>query len=430
MYAFEMLMRRVSIPTTSVGAEHMTMKNILDSGSIMREFHINYLLKSTNTSNTASTTSSEPNDSSSKTEGKDQQSSNTMEERPLTEEEIKRKKRKRIALIIAAIIASIGGLITLALYRTMLEVQNLAVFSEMIETLHMNNDASVLKNAIFSMEEGFKILDSAQFSPEQIHTLKQIFGDFDSVKSIKLLGPNWIEHIVHRLYILSKDIASWIDFQVFFKESRIYYFFPVVNKETGSVAVMKVALLLDERHIAEIRRLREKTKREMEAKQKKEKEEKLQRQKRQKINEERAKKGEPPLEDEPEKAPESVEEKSEDKPIEVPPIEIESIHICDAAPFAEAFDQSFFAQHDNHHLYGLKELSYSWPYGASYTGGKSEVLIFHNQNISKKAPVLFKSFGSLNAPSANSKLGHFYFENLENQRVKLDTRTILSGNTR
>lgn len=221
------------------------------------------------------------------------------------------------------------------------------------------------------------------------------------------------------------SIASWTDFQVFFKESRIYYFFPIVNKETGSVAVMKVALLLDERHIAEIKRLREKTKMEMEAKQKKEKEEKLQRQKRQKINEERAKKGEPPLEDEPEKKPEPVEEKhEEDKPIEVPPIEIESIHICDAAPFAEAFDQNFFSQHDNHHLYGLKELTYNWPYGASYSGGKSELLIFRNPNVSKKVPVLFTSFGSLNAPSANSKLGHFYFENLDNERVKLDARNV------
>ena len=187
------------------------------------------------------------------------------------------------------------------------------------------------------------------------------------------------------------------------------------------MAVLKVTFLVDERHTAELKRLREKTRREMEEKEKKQREEKIQRKKWEQTNKEREKKGEPPLE-EPKKVETKPAEPTEDKPIEVPPIDLESIHLCDAAPLVEAFEENFFAQHDNYHLYGLKELSHSWPFGASYAGGKSEMLLYKNPKLPAKKVYLVNLLGAFNIPCSLPKIGFLYLENIPNDRIKLDAR--------
>lgn len=206
-------------------------------------------------------------------------------------------------------------------------------------------------------------------------------------------------------------------------ESRLYYFFPIVNKDTGATSALKVTFYVNDKHTADLRARREKTKKDMEERQKKEKEARYQKEKRDKINDERIKKGEAPLE-EPEPEP-IVEEPKEEKPIFVPPVILESIHLCDPAQLAEAFEENFFAQHDKHHLYGLKELSYSWPFGQTYNGGKSEIQIFKNPELADKIPVIITQLGAINMPSPIQKVGHFYLENLDNERVKLDLRSSL-----
>ena len=133
-------------------------------------------------------------------------STSTQTERPLTEEELLKKKRIRIALMVGAVIASIVGGIGYSLFQISLETQNLGVFSDMVETLYLNNDPQVINNAILALEDAFSILDDKKYTSEELEVLKSVFGDFTSVKdSIKLLGPNFVEQVVHRLYLLCKE---------------------------------------------------------------------------------------------------------------------------------------------------------------------------------------------------------------------------------
>src|SRR3989338_4029768 len=66
--------------------------------------------------------------------------------RELTETEIKSKQNRRKLIYAFLFLAAIGGLITLALYKAMMEIQNLSVFSDMVETLFINNDKELVYN--------------------------------------------------------------------------------------------------------------------------------------------------------------------------------------------------------------------------------------------------------------------------------------------
>ncbi|KAL9656688.1 hypothetical protein ABK040_002957 [Willaertia magna] len=399
-------------------------------------------LSSFNTNNPTTPTTSTPSSSSTNNTTQTQQENptNTTIEETIIEEKPWKKKLKRIALLTGIPLALLIGLLIFGLYQVIIETQNLGIYTEMIETLYLNFDPAVISNAYFSLENAFKLLDEKQFSEEELNELKLIFGD-ENIKNLKLLSPNVAEQIVHRFYLLCKEKKSLFGFNWFKKQSRIYYFFPVVNVETGAVAVMKVTLLLDERHVAEIYRTREKTKKENEEKKKKlneekrrtrmekEEKEKLKKSKGEAFNEEEYEKELQRKREEDKKKEEEEERKKkekaslvEEKPIEIPPIELETIHICDAAPFAEQFEQNFFSQDDNHHLYGKKDLVYNWPFGASYLNGRSEILLYRNQNLPQLVPYLTKLLPPQNVPSVATRTGYFYYDSITNERIKLERR--------
>jgi hypothetical protein len=243
----------------------------------------------------------------------------SKDQKEKTEEELEKEKRrmKRMKWILFVSSLGITGYLIYFLFDVVSEGSNLLeTLGNTVETKYSRDSVNVIKNGSLALHKSLRIfLKVIDQDAGLRQNIEQVLGEFDSSDKIRLLNTNFVQLISHRLYFFVRKDGKW---RKNYYESRIQYFFPIINIETGAVAVLKATLLTEDGANVESNLLH-----------------------------------------------------------------LESVHLCDAAPFAAQFGDSYFTQ--LYEFFVEKELLYGW------NKEEQEIEIYRNKDLQKRFKVLLPS---------------------------------------
>lgn len=126
------------------------------------------------------------------------------------------------------------------------------IFSEKVQK-SLTESNNVLKYAVFSLEKGWPLLYEAakklsqgESEDQAINLMRSVLGEIHDPRNICLLNPNFIQMIVHRFTFFAKARRSLFGYYRNFRESRIDYYFPIVNQENGATTLLKISLVTND----------------------------------------------------------------------------------------------------------------------------------------------------------------------------------------
>ncbi|KAL0489160.1 ATP-dependent helicase [Acrasis kona] len=132
-------------------------------------------------------------------------------------------------------------------------LKSASTFSEkfQLEALH-NRD--VINLAAYALREGWPLLlkharnanPSNEQSTSNASQLNSTLGDIHDANNLALLNPNFMQTMIHSFYFVAKIKDAPMGYRLNFKESKIDYYYPIVNMENYAISLLKITLVMND----------------------------------------------------------------------------------------------------------------------------------------------------------------------------------------
>jgi hypothetical protein len=171
---------------------------------------------------------------------------------PMTPYERFAKRAWRVTGVVVLIVA---GVAVSFYYYVDDALKKNALFMDKVQR-GMAESNVVIKYAAKSLEKGWPLLyeKTKQIASDDSvsQLLRATLGDIRDPHDIRLLNPNFIQMIVHQFSFFGKDRSKLFGYYRNFGESRVDYYFPIVNTGNGAIALLKISLATNDKLINQL----------------------------------------------------------------------------------------------------------------------------------------------------------------------------------
>jgi hypothetical protein len=198
----------------------------------------------------------EENTTTEKTEEKKEEKTEEQEPEPIvlpqTEFEKFKAKLWRLTGVAVLVLGAIG---TSFYYYVDDALKKSSEFSEQVQK-NISDQKQIISFAALSLEKGWPVLINKMKNMGDDPTSKLVestIGTVSDANNIRLLNTNFIQMMVHTFNFFAKQRGSAFGYYRNFRESRIDYYFPVINTENSAVALLKISLVANDKTYTDLK---------------------------------------------------------------------------------------------------------------------------------------------------------------------------------